>query len=198
MQTLNKLPEDHIFHSIVADELGYGADGQVFSVKNNDDMVLKISILYEHSMIDSIDEKFNLIKDNILYIQSNAPKHFAKVCDFEYQLTNERDTVNGPQKYIVYSYWIEKLNKISDDEKKVFHTIMSHEDLNKQKKLSKKQLVSTLKGLARALDFDVEKVILFHEQYHSSNVIHNDVHPRNIMKDNLGNFKLIDIDNITI
>jgi thiamine kinase-like enzyme len=89
---------------------------------------------------------------------------------------------------------MEKLNKISEDEKKVFHSIMSHEDQNLHKNFSMSKIKNMLQGLSMGLDFDASKIIIFCENLRSTVIHHNDIHPRNIMKDNFGNFKLIDFD----
>ena len=92
---------------------------------------------------------------------------------------------------------MEKLYSISEDESKVFHTIISHEDANKIKFYSDKQLDKILFNFRRGLDFCEEEVKLFHTNFRNMKFRHNDVHVRNIMKTGNGKFKLIDIDRIT-
>ena len=55
-----------------------------------------------------------------------------------------------------------------------------------------------LLGMSRGLDFDVEKVILFCSNIIASVIIHNDIHPRNIMINNTDDYKLIDIDRCSL
>ena len=93
---------------------------------------------------------------------------------------------------------MDKLNKISEDEKKVFHTILCHEDLNKKKNFSNDKILTMLNGMIKGLDFNFEKVIMFYEAQKSSIIKHNDFHVRNIMKDNFGNFKFIDLDRLDL
>jgi serine/threonine protein kinase len=99
-----------------------------------------------------------------------------------------------PQRYYIYYYTMEKLQKLSEDEKKVFHSLLSHEDRNIKKDFSPAKIKEMLAGLSSALDFDEEKVIFFVNNFKKSPVIHNDVHVRNIMKNINGDFKMIDFD----
>ena len=186
--------------SFIADKIADGADGEVFELKADPNKVIKISIL--------IDLDFNGLRflknkcehiSNVLtaLMQDNAP--FAKV--FKYhnigsfkRLLSPRDNLIIEQDYILYYYTMEKCQKLSEDEKKVFHSIVSHEDRGLMKNFSPLKLRQILFGLSRGLDFDVEKVIIFYESLLSSKIIHNDLHPRNIMKDKDGNFKLVDFD----
>lgn len=182
-------------------ELGYGADGVVYDLKN-DSGVVKFSVLYDNFEQKSLKDKYNDIINIINYIISKKPQFFCEIFEFKDLGFSSRDFLTYvdnkelkiKQNYILYCYKMEKLNKISEDESKVFHTIVSHEDSNKIKKYSSSKIKEILKGLSRGLDFDFEKVILFVDNINKSNIIHCDIHPRNIMKDNYNNYKLIDFD----
>jgi len=54
------------------------------------------------------------------------------------------------------------------------------------------------KGMAAGLDFDAEKVMLFCENIRTAPIIHEDTHARNIMKNDDGDFRLIDLDSISV
>lgn len=176
------------------EEIGYGADGDVYSLKDSPDKVIKYSVHYcwddcnQNTIIANKQEAMKLIQKN---------SHlFAKVFDFSFIGHGIRDTVNGRQDYLLFTCTMERLNKISEDERKVFHSIMSHEDSNKVKSYTQKQVESILHGLSYGLDFDRNKVIDFWIKVKNCKVNYTDMHPRNIMKDNLGNFKLIDFDRV--
>jgi serine/threonine protein kinase len=96
--------------------------------------------------------------------------------------------------YVLYYYVMEKLLPISEDELKVFHTILSHEDRNIEKNYTSSELEKILRGLRRGLDFDAEKVKFLSDAIRISPIKHLDIHPRNIMKNATGDFKLIDFD----
>jgi thiamine kinase-like enzyme len=89
---------------------------------------------------------------------------------------------------------MEKLFELTDDEKRIFHSVLSHEDKGETKNYEILKIKKMLEGMSRALDFDEEKVTFFCEELRRAPIIHNDIHIRNIMKDISGNFKMIDFD----
>lgn len=93
---------------------------------------------------------------------------------------------------------MERLNLISSDEEKVFHTILSHEDRGAEKSYKSAELQDILDGLSKGLDFDATKVKVFHEALQTSPIRHLDIVPRNIMKDDGGNFRMIDLERTQI
>lgn len=177
----------------ISHRIGDGADGEVFELQ--DGKVLKLCIYYdwgESFSFENLEKVFSLLKN------TNCDP-FAKVYDFSYLGQYERKLYDGNlQKYYLYYYVMEKLEKISEDEKKVFHSILSHEDRNIKKNFSILKIKKILHGLNMGLDFDMEKVILFCEQILKCKIYHKDMHPRNILKDKNNNFKLIDFDRCEI
>ena len=55
-----------------------------------------------------------------------------------------------------------------------------------------------LDGMAQGLDFSAEKVRLFCDNIRKVPAHHLDIHVRNIMKNDLGEFKLIDLDRVVL
>lgn len=184
----NKLPKN------LSNEIGYGADGQIFNIIDDPNKVIKISVLYD------IGQEFSYepIDKNLSYIQENKPTFIVTVYEHAFLARSKRKTYVGEQEYIIHYYIMEKLNKITEDEKKVFHSILSHEDNCVVKKYSKVKINALLRGMQYGLDFDYKKIFDFHQSIMNSNITHNDIHARNIMKDNIGNFKLIDLDRLEI
>jgi len=178
-------------------EIGYGADGQVFELLEDNNRVIKLSILYNYSDQD-IDDCYDQIVKTLSYIQEHRPDPCVRVYEHGCLYRGQRDTYIGTQDFIIYYYVMEKLNKISEDEKKVFHSIISHEDLGIKKNFSESVLKDMLVGMGRGLDFDMEKVLLFDNNIRNSKVRHNDIHIRNIMKTGAGDFRLIDFDRVKI
>lgn len=180
--------------------LGDGADGEVFSIVNEPTKVIKLGIKYEHHDED-LDREYNRIREAIDYFIHTSPAAYARVYEQGYLGTFSRDIPSyrgGKQKFTMYYYIMEKLEKITEDEKKVFHTIISHEDRGIEKNFSPSKVREMLQGMSRGLDFDAEKVTLFCENIKSAAVSHLDMHVRNIMKDSSGEFKLIDLDRIKL
>jgi RIO-like serine/threonine protein kinase len=91
---------------------------------------------------------------------------------------------------------MEKLEKLSDDESKVFFTLLSHEDNNKKKNYTEENAIEILNKLKIGLDFDFDKVLYFFNKIMLNEINHLDISERNIMKDSCGTFKLIDFERI--
>ncbi len=179
----------------VGTRLGDGADGEVFE---SGDKVVKFCVLYETGKV-KLENTYKYIGRVVDYLIAHPSPMFARV--YEHRFLGEYSRIawgNQRQRYFLYYYTMEKLQKISDDERKVFDTIISHEDRNKKKNFSPDQIKEMLTGLGKGLDFDMERVIFFCDNFKKSPVTHLDIHPRNIMKDDAGNFKLIDFDRAEI
>lgn len=166
--------------------IGDGADGEVFEIADDNSKVIKFGINYtaynqQHFPLDKV----------MNYLINNPSSTNVKVFDYKNLGCFDNDFENP---VILYYYVMEKLNKISQDERKVFHSIVSHEDSGINKNYSLPKIKEILRGLAVGLDFDAERIIFFCENFRKTGVYHNDIHVRNIMKDDVGNFKLIDFD----
>lgn len=187
---------NHKYQHCVKDKIGEGADGDCYSLSNDSDKVVKFSVHYCWDQEDTAK-----IIDNRLqgYIQvQNNPDLFARLYEFGFLGKGTRQVVSGEQEYLIFYCLMEKLDKISEDEIKVFHTLLSHEDRNCNKRYSLLQISKILKGLAVGLTFDQEEVIFFMQKIMSTKTGYTDFHPRNIMKDKNKNFKLIDFDRIAM
>lgn len=176
-------------------ELGAGNDGQVFELKNEPTKVIKFSILFDLNFNGEsyLQSKYNELSKCFDVIKKNNTI-FAKIINYQQIGFFKRKFDNNEQDYLLHYYIMEKCEKLSEDEKKVFHTILSHEDQGLIKKFSEKKFDEILFGLARGLDFDSKKIRLFYESVMASEIKHLDLHIRNIMKDSFENYKMIDFD----
>jgi thiamine kinase-like enzyme len=182
----------------VGAKLGDGADGEVFDIVGRSDRVIKFGVLYETGSI-KLENSYKYIENVLTHLSSNSSPVFARVYTSALMGTYSRDAwKNTKQRYVLYYYIMEKLNKITDDESKVFDSLVSHEDRGKKKNFTPDKVKEMLKGLRKGLDFDAERVTFFYDNFKKSTVAHLDIHPRNIMKDAAGNFKLIDFDRAEI
>lgn len=172
----------------IGKELADGADGQIFEFE---DKIIKFSILQNWGPHD-LSDQYQMVKSNIDFIIENKPDFYCKVFSHEFIIH-----INKIPECIIHYYVMEKLNKLSDDEKRVFHSILCHEDRNIKKSFNKEQLENILIGLSKGLDFDKEKVIAFYNGVQENKIQHLDLHVRNIMKDN-NQYKLIDLDRLRI
>lgn len=178
----------------VGERLGDGADGEVFDIAGRADRVIKFCVLYETGS-SKLENQYNATSKTISYLISNPSPIFAHVYTHVHMGTYVRDAwKNKKQRYVLHYYIMEKLMKCSDDERKVFDSLVSHEDRGKKKNFGPEKVKEMLAGLARGLDFNTERVIFFYENLKKSPIHHLDIHPRNIMKDASGNFKMIDFD----
>jgi serine/threonine protein kinase len=175
-------------------QLGQGRDGECLSIVGEPNKVIKLGIMYDQF------DNYHQIDRVLKYLQLTQPgmtTPYVKLYDYECLGTYPRPMINwgnGQQEFLLYYYIMEKLEKISEDEKKVFHTILSHEDQAIEKNIDLFKIEKTLQGMSRGLDFNLKRIMLFCEQIKNSKIKHNDLHPRNIMKHGDGDFKAIDLD----
>lgn len=193
LKLLQKNCPERIPYSVGA-KLGDGADGEVFNIADQPDKVVKFCVLYETGSI-KLETKYKSISNVLSYLVDNPSPVYARVYVHDFMGSYTRTVWgNKQQRYFLYYYATEKLEKISEDEYRVFNSLVSHEDRKKKKDFTPQKVKEMLAGLSRGLDFDAERVTFFHDNLRKSSVIHLDVHPRNIMKDSIGNFKLVDFD----
>lgn len=182
------------------ERLGEGADGEVFTIPGEPEKVLKLGILYErHDR--GFENYYKQIQRVLDYLITNQPPAYARVYEHGYLGSYSRKMEHwrsGEQKFLIYYYTMEKLEKISEDERRVFHSILSHEDRGIEKKFSPSKIREMLQGMSKGLDFSAEKVTLFCDNIRSAPISHLDIHVRNIMKNESGDFKLIDLDRIEL
>ena len=176
-------------------EIGYGADGQVFDIIGSSNKVIKIGVLYDVAEDKSLNDSFKVIESNYQHIISNPKDHIVKIFDFGMIGQGIRDTVAGPENYIVYYIIQEKLFAMSEDEKKALKTVC---DVINGNVKNTKPVSCILKDLVDWFDFDYNKVNQFFNHVSSSNVKHGDFHRRNILKDSKGFFRLIDLERMSV
>lgn len=152
----------------LGERIGSGVDGVVYAL--NDGTVVKFTPILDQQLIAEIT--------------TGQHPHFVEVLDF-----GRIDDL--------YFIVMERLNPLTDDEAKVFHTILSHEDRNLTKVHTPVVLASILRGLSTGLEFDLAEVMSFYAAVVLSTMSHNDLHPRNIMRANDGKFKLVDLNRLT-
>lgn len=174
--------------------IGRGVDGDVYDLSNG--MVMKLST-FKESNLDLLENSIKRITEVFDFIIKNNPATYAKV--YECVIYNHILQINGgvAEYLLQFSTKLEKLNELSLDEKKVFDSILSHQDSGSTKNYSISKIKEMLIGMGTALDFNFKKIMFFCRNLEPG-IRHNDIHTRNIMKDNSGNFKLIDFDRCTL
>lgn len=178
--------------------LGKGVDGEVFSIIDEPTKVIKFIAMVDlpnRKRIDSYNQLLSVCRLICRMKSHDTPvQSYVQVYDYGYLGMNP--SLEGPR-YLLFFYTMEKLREISEDEKRIFHSILSHEDFGKKKDLSSAKVEELISGMS-ALDFDPKKVRLFCDNIKAAPLSHLDMHTRNIMKDDMGNFKLIDLDRVTL
>jgi hypothetical protein len=97
--------------------------------------------------------------------------------------------------FYFYSYSMERLKPISQDERKAFH-FLCHRYVGRISHKPFQEVKSALLEQSMFLDFDPDSVLTFYQSIINSTYIHPDVAPRNIMKKG-NHFKLIDLERLT-
>ena len=184
-----------------AERLGQdGADGEVFAIVNDLNRVIKFSIIYdEDGYIDQSPraDYQKYVVPVLDYLLTNKLPVCATIYEHGCLGEYSRDMKywkNGIQNFLIHYCIMERLFPITEDENKVFHSLISHEDRLIEKKFPSKKIEKMVEGLKRGLDFDAKMVMLFCEQLRDSKVKQGDLHSRNVMKDIDGYFKIIDFD----
>lgn len=180
--------------------LGEGADGEVFSIKGDPHRVLKLSILIGRPHHNVVSE-YKRVKEALDLVIRDQPPAYVRVYSHEcLQHRQFKRRTPDPlfKEQILYYYLMDKLYPITEDEGRVFHSILSHEDRRKKKDFSLDKIQEMLQGMSRGLDFDAEKVILFCSNIKEAPCSHLDIAVRNIMKDETNQFKLVDLDRISL
>jgi serine/threonine protein kinase len=174
-------------------EIGVGAHGQVFELLDNPVKIIKLCVLYEYG-INPYNE-YARIRDIVQHVMDNKPNPYVGVYAHGYLGTHTRATYNGTeQKLVLYYYVMEKLSELSANERTMFDSIISQDDMGVIKNLSASKFDATLKDLKRTLDFDPEMVKLFCREVKASELRQEDSHHRNIMKRQDGSFVFIDLE----
>jgi serine/threonine protein kinase len=181
------------FMPMIGKEIGFGgADGEVFDIQDDNARVIKCAVIYEYLI--PLNKEMERIETVARHLIETQPHEYVRVHTFERVAESSRKTVSGEQKYFLYYYIMDKCFKISEDEKKVFHSILSNEDRNLKKNYPLSKIETMLKGMSMGLDFDMKKVLSFCKEIQNSKIDNTDINPRNIMKNANGDFKLIDFD----
>lgn len=183
------------------ESLGNGSDGEALTIQGQPDRVIKLSVMYEYPGHEL--KGYQQIQQVLDYAMTTQPSAYVRIYEHGYLGTYSRQIHVPPrgrakQDLLLYYYIMEKLFKITEDEKKVFHSIISHEDRGIDKNYSDEKIGEMLQGMSRGLDFDAEKIILFCHRLHEAKIKHQDLHPRNIMKNIDGNYKSIDLDRCSL
>lgn len=182
LEKINKYNPNFKNRFNIGKQLGCGIDGVVFELENDLNKVIKICIDTDNQIVSNAMIVLS-------YLADKQPQTYARVLEYGILFKGEE---------IGHYHVMERLNSITDDESKVFRSILSHEDRLAKKNYTCQQVNDMLIGMSLGLDFDKIKVLSFYDEIKKSTLIHNDIHERNIMKNNVGDFKLIDFNRMEI
>jgi len=177
----------------IVETIGNGNNGETYLL--NDNTVLKVSVLMDWAKkgID-IREEYANIWWILRQLKQDNPSHIVRLFDLGVLSCGQENR----QPYTIYYYRMRRLFPLSEDESKVFQTVISHEDRHLIKHYEPNELDVVLKGLEKGLEFQSNKVKWFYQQIQSSKFKHLDLHQRNIMKTQDGDYRLVDLDHMVI
>jgi hypothetical protein len=198
MRVATFLQEHHPHLTVPFDlsqSLGGGSDGEVFSL--SDTAAVKLTVLsdWADKGLD-LHEEYARIWWVLHQVRDRRPPYLVRVYDLNVLTYGTLMPQDHP--YLVYYCRMEKLLPLTEDEQKVFQTILSHEDRHLRHDYNEKELDGVLEGLAKGLDFSIAGVRLLYWQVRSGQFQHLDLHTRNVMKDAGGNFRLVDLDRLKL
>jgi hypothetical protein len=196
MQVLKLISQHHIpLPHFLGKKIGDGADGEVFKLPNCPDKVIKLSIIFDEYENSPLFIYQNRILPILEYLWIENPP----ICPIVFEHGYFGQLMQNPiGEFSIHYCVMERLLPLTEDENKVFHSVVSHEDREIKKDLSPIKINEMLLGLAFGLDFDLEMIMLFCEQLRESKIKQKDLHPRNILKNGIGQFKIIDFDRIIL
>lgn len=196
-----KLCPNHIPVQI-GERLGCGVDGEVFAIKDDPLRAIKLGRLYEQPQ-QSVQQQFQHLEKVLQLLQHEHSPAYVYLHEYGYLCTSSQQRFAPPrrrytQQFVLYYYIMDRLIPITEDEGKVLHSILSHEDRGIKKDFSAGKVREMLIGMSTGLDFDIEKITLFCHNIKEAPFLHLDIAIRNIMKNGAGEFKLIDIDRMSL
>lgn len=177
------------------ERLGDGADGEVLSIVGDPNRVIKLGVIYDNPVRPLTT--YASIQQVLDYLVETQPCVYARVYQHGYLGQFQRPVVDQRRKYqpfLLYYYVMERLSKLSEDEKKVFHSILDHEDRGVAKEYPMHKIEEMLRGMSRGLDFDFDRVMMLCGDLRRLPILHLDIAARNIMKNAAGDYKLVDMD----
>lgn len=182
----------------LGDRIDGGADGELFYIKNEPDKVIKLCVRYNNLFAEDNlvwQDECQQTEKVIRYVMEYKTIPYVYVYAYKHLGNYSRITFgNQEQEFILYYYIMQKLKKTSDDELKIFSNFLPGADNIVKTNFSIEKAEIVLQELKGLLNFDYDKIRSFCENIKKSPVIHQDIHPKNVMADEAGNFYLIDLD----
>lgn len=190
----------------IGDLLGYGFHGEVYELKNDPNKVIKLGAYYieeGNKVYNNKDDQYLLTTHDsssykdvghiYRFIKDHPQPQLATVFDYQPLYSGINPDDEWKRHILIYSATIEKLLPLTEDENKVFKTVCKSYNANIPSKT-----IPYLDELKNWFAFDYNKVHQFYMALPVLPIHHHDFHRRNIMKDQDGNFKLIDFELLEI
>ena len=179
----------------LGERLGDGADGEVFSLIDQPDRVIKLGVILQRTSL-SPEDAYRDMEKVLSVLVEKQPDAFVRVYQYGELYQGNRPYDNGRQNFLLYYYTMDKLRELTNEERALFAAILEHPDRIISR--NSDALERFLQEWRGGLDIDHRRVILLFEQYHAALIEHLDLHQRNIMKDAAGDYKLIDLERTEI
>jgi hypothetical protein len=181
----------------LGERLGDGADGEVFSLTDQPDRVIKLGVILQRTF-RSPEDTYQDMKAVLSALVDRQPDAYVRVYQYGELYRGSRPWGNGTQNFLLHYSTMDKLRELKPDERDLFAAILERPDRIISSNYDPAVLERFLQEWRGGLDFDRERVMLLLDRYHAATIEHEDFHQRNIMKDANGDFKLIDLERTTI
>jgi hypothetical protein len=190
-----------------------GSDGHCFLLGNDKNKVIKFSILFGERI-----NRYATIEQVLSQLVAVKPRAYVRVHEYGYLGTFSRPweeektgiKYKSNQDFVLHYYIMDRLEDLSKDEREVFNHIFANygdpcvldlEALQERNfrtfsDLSEADLATL--AIGTGLDFDARVISLFCQEIAQSPIKQEDLHDLNIMRNKLGEYKIIDIDRCSI
>lgn len=178
---------------LVGERLGEGTQGEVFSLLDDPNKVIKFA--YLESKKDKCTGKNEVIKSSFLSVMGYLKKHYFSCFPKVYHygvLDIYNDKSYSGNVHLSFSV-VEKLEKLSEDEAFMIESIVSHIE-NCCSDLERIEFIIRRHCDNYNINLNIKKFMRFYTQLICVPVIHNDMCGSNFMIDEYGDYKLIDFD----
>lgn len=188
---------------LLGKSVGDGSDGECFEIIDQPNKIAKLGITFCNGP-SKLSKSHGAFTNAIEAVIEKQPHAFVRVYEYRYlggYMRKMPDWEDGQQRFVLYAYLMDKLFPVDGADKPLLYGVLDWLENESGKPFDCKKISSAIDGeksVAIMTDESIARVNRFANGISSAPIIHQDLHIRNIMKDNLGEFNLIDLDRMVL